>query len=227
MNAPADPSAAQRRWAPSPAPAGATAAGRSVSFEFAPPKTPEAEEGSVAGDPPAGAAVARLRLGDLWRRRLDPRAHPPHGAADAERDDPVARRPPDLRRRLPRGGGRGDPGLLGRRHPPHRRPARRSAGPDRRRPMFRAPTATPTPPSSPPASAAIAPFEVSVGLYPQIHPESPSVAHDIDVLKAKIDAGATRAITQFFFDIDGFLRFTDQVAQGGGHHPDLRRASCR
>ena len=38
---------------------------------------------------------------------------------------------------------------------------------------------------------AIAPFEVSVGLYPQIHPESPSIEHDIDVLKAKIDAGAS------------------------------------
>ena len=63
--------------------------------------------------------------------------------------------------------------------------------------------------------ARIAPFEVSVGLYPQIHPESPSTAHDIDVLKAKIDAGATRAITQFFFDIDGFLRFVDQVRKAG------------
>ncbi|HEY7852092.1 MAG TPA: methylenetetrahydrofolate reductase, partial [Caulobacteraceae bacterium] len=61
------------------------------------------------------------------------------------------------------------------------------------------------------AIAQVAPFEVSVGLYPQIHPESPSAMHDIDVLKAKIDAGASRAITQFFFDIDGFLRFADQV----------------
>lgn len=65
------------------------------------------------------------------------------------------------------------------------------------------------------AITAIAPFEVSVGLYPQVHPESPSVAHDIDVLKAKIDAGATRAITQFFFDVDGFLRFIDQVRKAG------------
>ncbi len=65
------------------------------------------------------------------------------------------------------------------------------------------------------AIAARAPFEISVGLYPHVHPESPSVAHDIDVLKAKIDAGATRAITQFFFDIDGFLRFMDQVRKAG------------
>ncbi|MGI9168591.1 MAG: methylenetetrahydrofolate reductase, partial [Caulobacteraceae bacterium] len=63
--------------------------------------------------------------------------------------------------------------------------------------------------------AAVAPFEVSVGLYPQVHPESPSIAHDIDVLKAKIDAGATRAITQFFFDVDGFLRFVEKVRKAG------------
>ena len=62
---------------------------------------------------------------------------------------------------------------------------------------------------------AVAPFEVSVSLYPQVHPESPGVAHDIDVLKAKVDAGATRAITQFFFDVDGFLRFVDQVRAAG------------
>jgi methylenetetrahydrofolate reductase (NADPH) len=65
------------------------------------------------------------------------------------------------------------------------------------------------------AIVAAAPFEVSVGLYPQVHPESPSARHDIDVLKAKIDAGATRAITQFFFDIDGFLRFAEQVRAAG------------
>ena len=65
------------------------------------------------------------------------------------------------------------------------------------------------------AIRAVAPFEVSVGLYPQKHPESPSVDHDIDVLKAKVDAGATRAITQFFFDMDGFLRFMDKVRKAG------------
>jgi methylenetetrahydrofolate reductase (NADPH) len=62
---------------------------------------------------------------------------------------------------------------------------------------------------------AIAPFEVSVSLYPQVHPESPSLEHDIDVLKAKVDAGATRAITQFFFDLDAFLRFMDRVRAAG------------
>jgi methylenetetrahydrofolate reductase (NADPH) len=68
---------------------------------------------------------------------------------------------------------------------------------------------------------AIAPFEVSVSLYPQKHPESPSLAHDIDVLKAKVDAGATRAITQFFFDIDSFLRFAEQVRKAGVTIPIL------
>ena len=42
-----------------------------------------------------------------------------------------------------------------------------------------------------------------------------SADHDIDVLKAKIDAGATRAITQFFFDVDGFLRFMEKVRRAG------------
>jgi methylenetetrahydrofolate reductase (NADPH) len=62
---------------------------------------------------------------------------------------------------------------------------------------------------------AVGDFEVSVGLYPHVHPESPSVDHDIDVLKAKVDAGATRAITQFFFDLDGFLRFMERVRKAG------------
>jgi methylenetetrahydrofolate reductase (NADPH) len=62
---------------------------------------------------------------------------------------------------------------------------------------------------------AVGDFEVSVGLYPHVHPESPSIDHDIDVLKAKIDAGATRAITQFFFDLDSYLRFMDRVRRAG------------
>ncbi|MES3030066.1 MAG: methylenetetrahydrofolate reductase [NAD(P)H] [Pseudomonadota bacterium] len=68
---------------------------------------------------------------------------------------------------------------------------------------------------------AIGDFDVSVGLYPQIHPESPSVEHDIEVLKAKIDAGATRAITNFFFDIDGYLRFVDKIRKAGVTIPIL------
>jgi methylenetetrahydrofolate reductase (NADH) len=62
---------------------------------------------------------------------------------------------------------------------------------------------------------AIAPFEVSVACYPEKHPESTSVDADIDMLWAKIDAGATRAITQFFFDNEVFFRFLDRVRARG------------
>lgn len=58
-------------------------------------------------------------------------------------------------------------------------------------------------------------FDVTVGAYPERHPESPSIDHDIEVLKAKVDAGATRAVSQFFFDIDAFLRFRDRIRSAG------------
>jgi methylenetetrahydrofolate reductase (NADPH) len=58
-------------------------------------------------------------------------------------------------------------------------------------------------------------FEISVSAYPEKHPESPSYAHDLDVLKAKIDAGATRAITQFFFDNDVYFAYLDKVRSKG------------
>ena len=59
------------------------------------------------------------------------------------------------------------------------------------------------------------PFEISVAAYPEGHPESPSVEADIENLKQKVDGGATRAITQFFFDNDQFLRFRDSVKKAG------------
>jgi methylenetetrahydrofolate reductase (NADPH) len=58
-------------------------------------------------------------------------------------------------------------------------------------------------------------FEVSVGAYPEKHPDSPDPDKDIDYLKAKLDAGATRAITQYFFDVDVYLRYRDKVAARG------------
>lgn len=57
--------------------------------------------------------------------------------------------------------------------------------------------------------------EISVSAYPEKHPDSPSVEADIDMLQAKVDAGATRAITQFFFDNDLYFRYLDRVRARG------------
>jgi len=61
----------------------------------------------------------------------------------------------------------------------------------------------------------VADFEISVAAYPEVHPDAPSAAFDLDNLKRKIDAGASRAITQFFFDNSAYLRFRDAVAAVG------------
>jgi methylenetetrahydrofolate reductase (NADPH) len=58
-------------------------------------------------------------------------------------------------------------------------------------------------------------IEVSVSAYPEKHPDSPSVQADIDMLKKKVDAGASRAITQFFFDNDLYFRYLDRVRARG------------
>ena len=58
-------------------------------------------------------------------------------------------------------------------------------------------------------------FEISVATYPEPHPEAPHAAFELDNLKAKLDAGAARAITQFFFDPEVFLRFRDRCAATG------------
>ena len=65
----------------------------------------------------------------------------------------------------------------------------------------------------------IADFEISVAAYPERHVDSPSWQVELDNLKAKIDAGATRAITQFFFDPDVYLRFLDRVEAAGINLP--------
>lgn len=62
---------------------------------------------------------------------------------------------------------------------------------------------------------AVAPFEISVGAYPETHPEAASAAADLDYLKRKLDAGADRAITQFFFEPDTFFRFRDAAVAAG------------
>jgi len=59
------------------------------------------------------------------------------------------------------------------------------------------------------------PFEISVAAYPECHPDSPDERADLDNLKRKIDAGASRAITQFFFEPETFFGFRDRVAAAG------------
>jgi methylenetetrahydrofolate reductase (NADPH) len=58
-------------------------------------------------------------------------------------------------------------------------------------------------------------FEITVSAYPEKHPESPSIDADIEMLKRKVDAGADRAVTQFFFDNDVYLRYVDRVRAAG------------
>lgn len=62
---------------------------------------------------------------------------------------------------------------------------------------------------------SVADFEISVAAYPEVHPEAPSAAADLENLKRKVDAGASRAITQFFFEADTFLRFRDRAVAAG------------
>ena len=70
-------------------------------------------------------------------------------------------------------------------------------------------------------AARIGGFEISVAVHPEKHPSSPSFEHDIDNFKRKLAAGATRGISQFFFDESAFLRFRDRLAKAGVYAPIL------
>ena len=61
----------------------------------------------------------------------------------------------------------------------------------------------------------VADFEISVAAYPETHPEAPDAAADIENLKRKLDAGATRAITQYFFDVEIYFRYLERVRAAG------------
>ncbi len=65
------------------------------------------------------------------------------------------------------------------------------------------------------AIAARGDFDIAVSAYPEVHPQSPTSEHDLDVLAAKVEAGANRAMTQMFFDNETFLRYRDRVAARG------------
>ncbi len=69
------------------------------------------------------------------------------------------------------------------------------------------------------ALKAYADFDISVSAYPEKHPESPDYATDIDMLKRKVDNGANRAITQFFFDNDNYERYVERVRRAGIYIP--------
>ncbi len=66
---------------------------------------------------------------------------------------------------------------------------------------------------------AIGDFDISVAAYPEKHPQSPDFATDIEMLKRKVDNGATRAVTQFFFDNDVYERYVERVRRAGIYIP--------
>ncbi len=187
-----------------------------VSFEFFPPKTPEMEERlwqTVKRLEPLGprfvsvtygaggstrerthATVLRIRQ----ETRLEPAAHLTCvGAACAEIDEVAQRYWEAGIRHLVALRGDGVPGEAYRAHPGgYPFAAHLVAGLKR-----------------------IADFELSVAAYPETHPEAKSAADDLDNLKRKIDAGANRAITQFFFEIEVYLRFVERATKAGINVP--------
>ena len=140
----------------------------------------------------AGTARAALRVGDLWCRRLYARTHARRRAPRADR---IAREYLDegIRHIVAL---RGDPPKDSPGYRPHpdgyRYAADLVAGLRR-----------------------IGDFDITVAAYPEVHPEARSAEDDIDNLRRKVDAGASRAITQFFFDVDHYLRFRDACVAAG------------
>jgi methylenetetrahydrofolate reductase (NADPH) len=187
-----------------------------VSFEFFPPKTPEMEErlwASVKRLEPlrprfvsvtygAGGSTRERTHATVRRIRqetgLEPAAHLTCVAAAREEIDTVARDywEAGIRHIVAL---RGDPpsGVAsGQRYEPH--PEGYAYAADLVAGLRR-----------------VGDFEISVAAYPETHPSARSPGHDLDNLKAKLDAGANRAITQFFFDADVYLRFRDRAAAAG------------
>ena len=159
--------------------------------------------------------AAELRLGDLRRRRQSrPRARRLWSTALRERAGLAAAAASDLRQRAraPRSrrsrarywaaGVRQIVALRG------DRPKDAAAAAERRR-------TTASPPIWSRALRRIGDFEISVAAYPETHPEAASPAADLDNLKRKLDAGASRAITQYCFDTETVLRFRDRMVAAG------------
>jgi len=185
-----------------------------VSFEFFPPKTPEMEARLwevikrleslaprfVSVTYGAGGSTRERTHATVRRIRnetaLEPAAHLTCVAASCEEIDRVARDywEAGIRHIVAL---RGDPpGGLGSDYAPH--PGGYAYAADLVAGLKR-----------------VADFEISVAAYPETHPTARSSGHDLDNLKAKLDAGASRAITQFFFDVDLYLRFRDRADAAG------------
>ena len=187
--------------------------GLEVSFEFFPPKTPAMEETlwrSIERLAPVRPRFVSVTYGAggttrerthatvkrvLEETDLTPAAHLTCVSATREEVDEVARRYHDagIRHIVAL---RGDPPSGDARFEPHpggyRNAAELVAG-----------------------LTKVADFELTVGAYPEVHPDARSPEQDLDNLKRKLDAGACRAITQFFFDTNIYFRFLDRVRAAG------------
>ncbi len=184
-----------------------------VSFEFFPPKTEEAEtrlwEAIVRLEPleptfvsvtyGAGGSTRERTHGTVRRilrqTRLTPAAHLTCVGASRAEVDEVARGYWDagVRHLVAL---RGDPAPGTGRYQPH--PEGYAYASDLVRGLRR-----------------LADFEITVAAFPEGHPETGSIDRDLDNLKRKIDAGATRAITQYFFDVDLYFRYLDRARAAG------------
>jgi methylenetetrahydrofolate reductase (NADPH) len=184
-----------------------------VSFEFFPPKTPEMEESlwralqRLAPLRPrfvsvtygaAGSTRERTHATVVRIRRetaLDPAAHLTCVGASRAEVDEVARRywEAGIRHIVAL---RGDPPEGGGRFAPH--PGGYASSTELVAGLRR-----------------VADFEISVGCYPELHPDSSSSRAELEYLKRKVDAGAARAITQYFFDPDVYFRFVDRARSAG------------
>ncbi len=185
-----------------------------ISFEFSPPKTPELEEklwlaikrleplqpDFVSVTYGAGGSTRERTHATVKRiveeTSLRPAAHLTCVGADRESVDDVIKSYWDagVRHIVAL---RGDPPTgIGTKYVPH--PGGYAGSPELVRGI-----------------KEIGDFEVSVGCYPEQHPDAQTPQSDLDILKRKIEAGADRAITQFFFDPDVFLRFRDHTEAEG------------
>jgi len=190
----------------------ATETGLEVSFEFFPPRTPRMEErlwdtvekltpfspDFVSVTYGAGGSTRERTHATVKRLRretpLEPAAHLTCVGSPCAEIDAIARRywEAGIRHVVAL---RGDP-PDGERFTPH------PEGYERAAELVR-------------GLRRVADFEISVACHPEVHPDARSAEADLDNLKAKVDAGATRAITQFFFDVGTFLRFRDRVRAAG------------